>query len=94
VESSAVVEGFNVIEDGGTSLDQGGEATVVNKFVFEAAPERLNEGIVVAVTLASHGGEQSMLSQEVAVRGAGELGAAIGVKDEGFDRTTLSKRHA
>lgn len=35
-----------------------------------------------------------MLSQEVAVRGAGELGTAIGVKDEGFDRTTLSKRHA
>ena len=94
MESRAVVEGFNVIEDGGTSLGQGGEAAVVNEFVFEAAPERLNKGIVVAVTLASHGSEQSILSQNVAVSGAGELGSAIGVEDEGFDRATLSKRHA
>ena len=40
VESGAVVEGFDVMEDGATRFGQGGEAVVVNQFVFEAAKER------------------------------------------------------
>jgi hypothetical protein len=35
VQSGAVVEGFDVIEDGGASFGQRGEAMMVNKFVFE-----------------------------------------------------------
>jgi hypothetical protein len=61
VESDAVVEGFDVIEDGGASLRQGGEAMMVNEFVFEAAPKGFDEGIIVAVALASHGSEQTVL---------------------------------
>jgi len=61
VQSGTVVEGFDVIKDGGASFGQGGEAAMVNKFVFETAPKRLNEGIVVAVALASHGSEQAVL---------------------------------
>jgi hypothetical protein len=82
VESGAVVEGFDVIEDGGASLGQGGEAAVVNKFVFKAAPKRLNEGVVVAVALAGHGSEQSVLGQNLPISSAGELSATIGVNDE------------
>ncbi len=55
VESGAIVEGFDVMEDGATGFGQGGEAVVVNQFVFEAAPKRLNESVVVTVALASHG---------------------------------------
>ena len=55
VESGAVVEGLDVIEDGGTSFGESGEAVVVNQFVFETTPKRLNESVVVTVALASHG---------------------------------------
>jgi hypothetical protein len=41
VESGAVVEGLDVIEDGGASLGAGGEAVMIDEFVFEAAPEGL-----------------------------------------------------
>src|SRR5437667_11521194 len=57
MESGAVVEGFDVMEDGATRFGQGGEAVVVNQFVFEAAPKRLNESVVVTVALASHGSD-------------------------------------
>ena len=55
VESSTIVEGFDVIKDGGTRFGQGGKAAVANQFVFEAAPKRLDEAVVVAVAFASHG---------------------------------------
>jgi hypothetical protein len=35
-----------------------------------------------------------VLSQDVAVSDAGELGAAIGVDDEWFEGAALSERHA
>jgi hypothetical protein len=34
---------------------------MVNEFVFEAAPKGFDEGIIVAVALASHGSEQTVL---------------------------------
>ncbi len=43
MESGAVVEGFDVMEDGATRFGQCGDAVVVNQFVFEAVPKRLNE---------------------------------------------------
>ena len=51
VESGAVIEGFDVIEDGGASLGAGGEAVMIDQFVFEAAKEGLDEGVIVAVGL-------------------------------------------
>jgi hypothetical protein len=44
VESDAVIEGLDVIEDGSAGFGVGGEATVVNQLVFEAAPEGLDKG--------------------------------------------------
>ncbi len=57
MQPDAVVEGFDVVKDGGASLGEAGEAIVVNEFVFEATPERFDEGIVVTVALASHRSE-------------------------------------
>jgi len=34
VESGAVIEGFDVVEDGSASLGECGEAVVVNQFVL------------------------------------------------------------
>ena len=61
VESGAVVEGFDVMEDGAASCSKGREAVVVNQFVFESAPKGLNKGVVVAVALASHGSDYAVL---------------------------------
>ena len=55
MKSDAVIEGLDVIEDGGTSFGEGSEAVVVNQFVFEAAKEAFDKSVIVAVAFASHG---------------------------------------
>ena len=82
MESNAVIEGFDVIEDGGASCGVGGEAMMVDQFVFERAPEGFDESVVVAVAFAAHGSEQAVLSEYLAIGSAGELTTAIGVDDE------------
>jgi len=94
VESGAVIEGFDVMEDGGACFGEGREALVVDDFVFEAAPEGFDEGIVVAVAFATHGSDEAVLSQDLPVSGAGKLHAAIRVDDKGCFRTALEERHA
>ncbi len=94
VESGAVVEGFDVIEDGGASLGVGGEALMIDQFVFEGAKEGFDEGVIVAVAFAAHGRNQTMLGQDLTVSGAGELSTAMGVEDKSFSGATLAKGHA
>ena len=47
VQPGAVVEGLDVVEDRGARFGPGGEAMMIDDLVFEAAPERLDEGVVV-----------------------------------------------
>jgi hypothetical protein len=94
VQSGAVVEGFDVIEDCGASLGEGGEALMIDQFVFEAAPEGLDEGVIVAVALATHGSEEAVLGQDVPISRAGKLGSTIRVDDEGSSGATLAEGHA
>ena len=49
MESGAVTEGFDVIEDGGAGLGTSGEAVVIDQFVFEGAPEGFNQGVIIAL---------------------------------------------
>ncbi len=51
MQPGAIIEGFDIIEDGGARFGVGGEAAVVDDFIFEAAPEGFDEGVVVAVAL-------------------------------------------
>ena len=51
MKSDAVIEDFNVVEDSSASLGDRGEAVMIDQFVFEAAKEALDKGIVVAVSL-------------------------------------------
>ena len=81
MKSDAVIEGFNVVEDGSTSLGEGGEAVMIDQFVFETAKEAFNKGIVIAVSLSTHRSAQAMLVEQLSVTGTGELGSAIGVDD-------------
>jgi hypothetical protein len=45
VQSDAVVEGLDVVEEGTASLGEGGEALVIDHFVFKAAPEAFDEAL-------------------------------------------------
>ncbi len=94
VQSGAVIKGLDVVEDGGASFGIGGEALVIDHFIFEAAPERFDEGVVVAVAFAAHGSDQTMLGEELPVSGTGELHPAIGVDDERPGGPALQERHA
>ena len=82
MQSGTVIKGFDVVEDGTEGLGEGGEALVIDDFVFQAAPEGFDEGVIVAVAFAAHGSDQAILSEELPISRAGKLGAAIGVNDE------------
>ena len=56
MKSDAVIEGFNVIKDGGASLGESPEALMVNQLVFEAAKEGLDKSVVLAVAFSIHRG--------------------------------------
>lgn len=73
MQSGAVIEGFDVVEDGGANFGKGGEALVIDDLVFETAPEGFDEGVVVAVAFAAHGGDQTVLGEELPVSGTGKL---------------------
>ena len=53
MESRAVIEGLDVIEDGGASCSKGREAMLIDQFVFETAKEGLDESVIVAVAFAT-----------------------------------------
>ena len=55
MKSGAVIEGFDVVEDGSTSLGEGGEAVMIDQFVFKTAKKALDKGIVVAIAFSTHG---------------------------------------
>ena len=55
MESGTVIEGFDVIEDRGTSVGEAVEAIMVDELIFEAAKERLNKGVVITVAFSTHG---------------------------------------
>jgi hypothetical protein len=83
VQPGTVIEGFDVVEDSGASFGASGKAVMVDQFVFEGAPEGFDEGVVVAVSFATHGSDEMVLSQDLPVSGTGERGAAVRVDDEG-----------
>lgn len=67
MEAAAVVEGFDVIEDGGGGIPLGveGEA-VVKEFGFEGGEDTLGKGVVVAVTGGTHALNKGVSGQELA----------------------------
>lgn len=69
MQSGAVVEDLDVVEDRRAGFAVGAEAVVIDQLVFEAAPEGFDEGIVVAVALATHGGDQAVVREHVPIGG-------------------------
>ena len=44
MQAGAVIEGLDVVEDGGAGLGASGKALMIDQLVFEAAPEGLDKG--------------------------------------------------
>jgi hypothetical protein len=44
VQSGPVIKGLDVVKERTASLGKGGEALVIDHFVFETAPEGFDEG--------------------------------------------------
>ena len=79
VHPTAIIKGFDILEDSGRCLSAGGEAATMDEFVFEGAPERLHGGIVIAIGFTAHGGDAVVCGQAGAVTPTGILDAAIRV---------------
>ena len=56
MKSDTVIEGFDVIEDGGASLGEVAEAVVIDQFIFETAKEGLDKSVIVTVAFSTHRG--------------------------------------
>jgi hypothetical protein len=95
VQPLAVVEDFDVIEQGGVSLLARGKliSLPVDQFQFERAPEGFHDGVVVAVGFAAHGSNRLGQLQRRAILQAGVLNAAIGMKDQARGRLTVTQGH-
>src|ERR1044071_4159309 len=90
----AIVEDFDVIEDGGLSLAASGKFSAIDHFQFEGAPEAFDVSIVVAVAFAAHGGDQARLGEGGAIISRSVLHATIGVKQQIFGRLAVQESHA
>lgn len=54
----------------------------MDELILQAAPEGFHRRVVVAIGLATHGGDEPMVGQRIAIGAAGVLRPTIGVVDE------------
>lgn len=86
VSAFAVVEGLEVVEDGGGGSGLGGEwGTVIEQLTFEGGEGTFCKGVVVAVAGGTHALAQAVSGEELTGGEGGVLAAAIGV-EEGVGR--------
>ena len=93
MKALGIIETFDVIEDGGAGLLVGGELPTIDQFPFESAPEAFHGGIVVAIALAAHGGDEARPGEGVAIISSGVLDPTIGVAEELGRRLAVQERH-
>src|SRR5919112_5498395 len=77
-----MVKDFDVFEQGRFGLPPGAELCSMNQLRFERAEERLHRRIVIAVTLAAHGGFDAVAVEDLAIRSASLLDATLGMGGE------------
>src|ERR1700692_5006094 len=82
VEPHAVVKDLDVLEDGPPGLLSGEEVASVPPFGLERAPKAFHVGVVFAVGLAAHAGDQAGGLEGLLVEEAGVLDALVAVMDQ------------
>src|ERR1043165_3848939 len=73
MQSPAIVEDLDVVEDRQLGLVPGGEAAVVDQFGLELAPEALLHGVVIAVAASAHAGRDAVPLEQLLELRAGVL---------------------
>lgn len=64
MEPRSIITDLNLVEGYGTRFGAGDEAVAIDGVVFEAAPERLDEGVGVAVSFAAQRGDKLVRSRD------------------------------
>src|SRR5215471_12044698 len=77
----AVVEPFDVFEYGAGELEAGVPPLPVQQLGLHPCPERLGEGVVIRVTDAAQGRQESGLAGALGEDPGGELGSVVPVDD-------------
>ena len=93
MKALGIVKAFDVIEDFGAGLLVRGELAAIDQFPLEGAPKRFHKGVVVAIALAAHGGDEAGLGQGMAIISGGVLDPAIGVAEELGGGLAMPQRH-
>lgn len=73
LQTLAIVEDFDVLEDRAFGLLARREPAAVDQFGLEPAPEALGHGVVVAVAPPAHAGHRAVRPQQTLVLIAGVL---------------------
>ena len=89
----SVVEGLDVIEEGGLGLSACEELAPVDELEFEAVPEALHGGVVIAVAPATHGGDQAGTRHCGSILGGGVLNPPVGVEQQFGWMTAMEQGH-
>lgn len=82
MESLAVIEGIDVVEDRPGGLSVVLKTGAVDKLLLERAPEAFYRGVIVAVATAAHARRHVPGGQMLAVRFAGVLAATVRVLEQ------------
>ena len=93
MEPLAVVEDFDVVEEGAGRLGTALKMGAVDEFFLERAPEALHGGVVVAVASAAHARRDFPGGEMLAVRLAGVLASSVGVVEQPRLGRTLFECH-
>ena len=80
MDSLAVVEDFDVVEDSAARLVARREPTVEDQLLLEVGPERFDDGVVPALAFAAYAGRDGVGLEDAAELVARVLGAAVAVE--------------
>ena len=91
--STPIVERFDVLENGVSSLLAGDEHRPVNELNLERREEAFRHRVVPAIPLAAHAAFQAMSRQHLAVITRRVLAAAIGMMHQPFGGLSVAQGH-
>ena len=79
---TGVVEGLDVLEDGGPGLASSDVVRAVDELGLERREEALRDGVVPAIALAAHAAVDAVFSKQLLIVPTGVLDAAVRVMEE------------
>lgn len=82
MEADGIVKRLDIVEDSEFCVGAFGKGSAGGAFGLQSAPEALDEGIVIAIALATHAAAQAGFCERLAVFQRGVLHPAVRMMDE------------